>query len=254
MTKPSDLLEADKLIFPGVGSFGQAMKILTARGLVGPLKDYIAVSVGWLDARGAVRICMHACMWVGKLADTAASDHACRDDQWWQFACAGGWLALGLVVHPPPVMHAPPFQTLHPRSCRFVPYALMPPHMLMQADKPFLGICLGLQLLFEGSEESGGCEGLSVIPGAVTKFDTALGLPVGSGGSWLAAGAGRGGGTGGQGEGAGGGSRCPERLGVGGGAGGWVGGWRHGPDPDRPTLPPAVPVRVQRNGGRSCWA
>ena len=48
----------------------------------------------------------------------------------------------------------------------------------MQEGKPFLGICLGLQLLFEGSEESGGCEGLGIIPGQVTKFDTALGLPV----------------------------------------------------------------------------
>lgn len=47
-----------------------------------------------------------------------------------------------------------------------------------QEGKPFLGICLGLQLLFDGSEENGGCEGLGVIPGQVTKFDTALGLPV----------------------------------------------------------------------------
>ena len=31
---------------------------------------------------------------------------------------------------------------------------------VVQEDKPFLGICLGLQLLFEGSEESDGVEGL----------------------------------------------------------------------------------------------
>lgn len=48
----------------------------------------------------------------------------------------------------------------------------------LQEGKPFLGICLGLQLLFEGSEESGGCEGLGIIPGRVAKFDTSLGLPV----------------------------------------------------------------------------
>ena len=47
-----------------------------------------------------------------------------------------------------------------------------------QEGRPFLGICLGLQLLFEGSEESGGCEGLGIIPGQVAKFDTSLGLPV----------------------------------------------------------------------------
>jgi glutamine amidotransferase/cyclase len=42
------------------------------------------------------------------------------------------------------------------------------------AGKPFLGICLGLQLLFEGSEESGGVEGLGIIPGKVTAFDPEL--------------------------------------------------------------------------------
>jgi imidazole glycerol-phosphate synthase len=38
------------------------------------------------------------------------------------------------------------------------------------SDKPFLGVCLGLQLLFDGSEESGGVEGLGLIPGSVDKF------------------------------------------------------------------------------------
>jgi glutamine amidotransferase len=37
-------------------------------------------------------------------------------------------------------------------------------------EKPFLGICLGLQLLFEGSEESPGSEGLGVFKGRVVKF------------------------------------------------------------------------------------
>ena len=48
----------------------------------------------------------------------------------------------------------------------------------MQADRPFFGICLGLQLLFEGSEENGGVEGLGLIPGRVTQFEPELGLPV----------------------------------------------------------------------------
>jgi len=38
-------------------------------------------------------------------------------------------------------------------------------------EKPFLGICLGLQLLFDHSEENGGTDGLSIIPGDVVKFD-----------------------------------------------------------------------------------
>jgi len=37
----------------------------------------------------------------------------------------------------------------------------------VQDGKPFFGICLGLQLLFEGSDESGGHEGLGVIKGKV---------------------------------------------------------------------------------------
>ena len=48
----------------------------------------------------------------------------------------------------------------------------------MQSGKPFLGICLGLQLLFEGSSESGGIEGLNIVPGAVGEFDRTSGLPV----------------------------------------------------------------------------
>jgi len=39
------------------------------------------------------------------------------------------------------------------------------------SGKPFMGVCLGLQLLFDGSEESGGVEGLGIIPGTVRKFD-----------------------------------------------------------------------------------
>ena len=38
-------------------------------------------------------------------------------------------------------------------------------------EKPFLGICLGLQLLFDHSQENGGTDGLSIIPGDVVKFD-----------------------------------------------------------------------------------
>eukprot|EP00878_Enallax_costatus_P026793 GHUV01028792.1.p1 GENE.GHUV01028792.1~~GHUV01028792.1.p1 ORF type:complete len:424 (+),score=63.96 GHUV01028792.1:103-1374(+) len=86
--KPSDIAAADKLIFPGVGTFGQAMDVLKSRGYIQPLVDHI------------------------------------------------------------------------------------------QSGKPFFGICLGLQLLFEGSTESGGHEGLGIIKGRVSAFDPARGLPV----------------------------------------------------------------------------
>jgi imidazole glycerol-phosphate synthase subunit HisH len=41
----------------------------------------------------------------------------------------------------------------------------------IDGGKPFLGICLGLQLLFDRSFEDGEYQGLGVIPGDVVKFD-----------------------------------------------------------------------------------
>lgn len=38
------------------------------------------------------------------------------------------------------------------------------------ADKPFLGICLGLQLLFEESEENPGIKGLDILKGRAMRF------------------------------------------------------------------------------------
>jgi glutamine amidotransferase len=40
------------------------------------------------------------------------------------------------------------------------------------AGTPILGICLGLQLLFERSDELGGAVGLGLLPGAVTALDS----------------------------------------------------------------------------------
>jgi len=41
----------------------------------------------------------------------------------------------------------------------------------IQAGKPFFGICLGMQTLFEGSDETPGVEGLGILPGNVARFD-----------------------------------------------------------------------------------
>ncbi len=45
------------------------------------------------------------------------------------------------------------------------------------SGKPFLGICLGLQLLFEGSEEGKRVKGLGVFPGRVKRFRKAPKVP-----------------------------------------------------------------------------
>ena len=77
---PEDIKRCEKLVFPGVGSFGAAMKELKRLKLADPIKDAIS------------------------------------------------------------------------------------------AGKPFLGLCLGLQLLFEKSEEAPGVKGLCVLKGEVKRF------------------------------------------------------------------------------------
>jgi glutamine amidotransferase len=77
---PCDIKKAEKIVFPGVGSFGEAMAELKRRKLIMPIKDSIA------------------------------------------------------------------------------------------QGKPFLGLCLGLQLLFEKSEEAPGVKGLGVLKGEVKRF------------------------------------------------------------------------------------
>ena len=80
IASPGDVEGIEKMIFPGVGAFGDSMENLNARGLVEPIREWIA------------------------------------------------------------------------------------------ADRPFLGICIGFQLLFEGSEESPGVEGIGVCAGQVIRF------------------------------------------------------------------------------------
>ncbi|MFA5164407.1 MAG: imidazole glycerol phosphate synthase subunit HisH [Candidatus Omnitrophota bacterium] len=75
-----DILKADKLVFPGVGAFRDAMSELKSRKLIDPIMEFI------------------------------------------------------------------------------------------DCGKPFLGLCLGLQLLFDRSEEAASCKGLGLVKGKVLKF------------------------------------------------------------------------------------
>ncbi len=80
VTSPEDILTAERLIFPGVGSFGSVMERLQRDGFVAPLIER------------------------------------------------------------------------------------------MHSDKPILGICVALQAMFEGSEESPGVAGLSILKGQIKRF------------------------------------------------------------------------------------
>ena len=85
---PAALLAADAAVLPGVGSFGDAMDQLRARGLEGPIHDFV------------------------------------------------------------------------------------------DSGKPFLGICLGLQILFETSEESPGVRGLGLLKGRIVRLPKESGLKI----------------------------------------------------------------------------
>jgi imidazole glycerol-phosphate synthase subunit HisH len=79
-SNPEELIAADKIVLPGVGAFGDAMRELSARELVEPIREWV------------------------------------------------------------------------------------------QRDRPFLGICLGLQLLFDVGDEGGEHAGLGIFPGRVCRF------------------------------------------------------------------------------------
>ena len=51
-------------------------------------------------------------------------------------------------------------------------------HEIADSGKPLLGICLGLQLLFEESEESPGVEGLGILEGKIRRIPEGEGLKV----------------------------------------------------------------------------
>lgn len=46
-----------------------------------------------------------------------------------------------------------------------------------RAGRPVMGICLGMQLFFEASEEADGAPGLGLLPGTVQRFRTSLPVP-----------------------------------------------------------------------------
>lgn len=58
-------------------------------------------------------------------------------------------------------------------------YGLVPViHEVVEKGIPFLGICLGLQLMFESSEEAPGVEGLGLLKGKIVRIPEGEGLKV----------------------------------------------------------------------------
>lgn len=51
-------------------------------------------------------------------------------------------------------------------------------HQVADNKTPFLGICLGMQLMFEDSEEGGHIEGLSLLPGNIIRIPDTPGLKI----------------------------------------------------------------------------
>ncbi|MGQ0744637.1 MAG: imidazole glycerol phosphate synthase subunit HisH [Acidimicrobiales bacterium] len=47
----------------------------------------------------------------------------------------------------------------------------------IDSDRPFLGICVGMQMLYEASEEAPGVDGLGVLPGVVTRLPETVKRP-----------------------------------------------------------------------------
>ena len=147
----SDIQSAEKLVFPGVGAFEQAMGRLKSLGYEQALKDYIQVEP---EADQVQLTPIPAC-------------------------CGRVLYTSDCVAH---IMNNTLHRPVRSAGRHFQQPAAQPPHEQalppVQAGRPFLGICLGLHVLYEGSDENGGIEGLGILPGRVTQFDAAPGLPV----------------------------------------------------------------------------
>ncbi|MBI5223242.1 imidazole glycerol phosphate synthase subunit HisH [Candidatus Micrarchaeota archaeon] len=75
------------------------------------------------------------------------------------------WLNADGIIFPGVGAFGPAMQNLGKRS-------QILRRIINESDRPFLGICLGMQLLLEKSEESPSTEGLGVLEGSVLRFES----------------------------------------------------------------------------------
>jgi len=88
-----------------------------------------------------------------------------------------------IVSTPDAVLNAqklvlPGVGAIKPAMDRLTELGLIEPiRKYIRSGKPFLGICLGFQLLFDSSTEGGFVEGLGILPGTVERFPSSVKVP-----------------------------------------------------------------------------
>ena len=94
---------------------------------------------------------------------------------------AGG--SASIVSRPEDILKAdklvlPGVGAIKPAMDRLKELCLVDPiKAYVDSGKPFLGICLGFQLLFESSTEGGDVKGLGILPGTVERFESSVKVP-----------------------------------------------------------------------------
>jgi glutamine amidotransferase/cyclase len=106
---------------------------------------------------GNVRSVINAIEKLGETVRVAASDRDIVDAEKLVFPGVGNFGSMMNILH----------------EKRFVEPLLT----FLDSGRPFLGICVGMQALFEGSEESPDVKGLGVLPGRVQRFTVDLSVP-----------------------------------------------------------------------------
>ena len=106
---------------------------------------------------GNVRSVINAIEKLGETVRVAASDRDIVNAEKLVFPGVGSFGSMMTILH----------------EKRFVEPLLA----FLNSGRPFLGICVGMQALFEGSEESPEVKGLGVLPGRVQRFTVDLSVP-----------------------------------------------------------------------------
>ncbi|KAF5478938.1 hypothetical protein F2P56_005458 [Juglans regia] len=154
---PEDILKADRLIFPGVGAFAAAMDVLNKRGGGNDSNVGIILLLGVYSEK-----CLKL-----SIDPFLVSDYHSSFTEFCNDTSIFGTIPLTRNIRLELSCFLGQYIGMAKALCTYI-----------EKDRPFLGICLGLQLLFESSEENGPVNGLGLIPGVVGRFDSSNGYRV----------------------------------------------------------------------------